>query len=144
MHLFVQILLPIRHYFIPGYVDWTSEGYYFAWRMKIRSKSGSINLDIKDGKTGESTFVALKSFLNPIQVRAVSDDPLAMIRFLQKLEKIAVDKGIQTPEFYATWECSLNRSELLPVVDPTVNLLQVNYKWYGGNDWILPSPKVKK
>lgn len=64
IHFTIQLVLPVRHYFIPGYVDWTSEGHYFAWRMKIRHKEGKINLDIKDGVTGERTFVALKSFLN--------------------------------------------------------------------------------
>lgn len=143
LHIFIQLILPIRHYFIPGYVDWTSEGFYFAWRMKIRHKEGKIKIDIKDGVTGERTFVALKSFLNPIQVKFVAENPMSMYRFLKKLKVIASDRGINEPEFYAVWWATLNNGEKYLVVDSTLNLLDVNYKWYGNNDWILKPDRYK-
>lgn len=138
LHIILQLALPIRHYFIPGYVDWTSEGHYFAWRMKIRHKEGSIKVDIKDGVTGERTFVSLNSFLNPVQVKFLAENPMSMYRFFKKLEVIALDRGVQKPEFYAVWWASLNNNEQkYLVVDSTINLLEVDYKWHGNNEWIL-------
>lgn len=34
----VQLVLPLRHFFIPGNVDWTAEGARFSWRMKAGLK----------------------------------------------------------------------------------------------------------
>jgi len=34
----VQLLLPLRHYFIPGNVAWTAEGERWSWRMKAGLK----------------------------------------------------------------------------------------------------------
>ncbi len=40
----VQILLPFRHHLYPGDVNWTEEGHRWAWHMKLRSKSGDVDL----------------------------------------------------------------------------------------------------
>src|SRR5690606_9254244 len=39
-YLILQILLPIRHWFIKGDVLWTEEGHRLSWRMMLRSRSG--------------------------------------------------------------------------------------------------------
>jgi len=45
----VQILLPLQHFFIPGDVNWTSEGGRFSWRMKIAHKTApSLRFHITD------------------------------------------------------------------------------------------------
>lgn len=40
----LQLVLPIRHFFIPGNVLWTEEGHRYAWRMKLRAKH--VDLEI--------------------------------------------------------------------------------------------------
>ena len=41
-----QIILPLRHYIIPGNVFWTEEGHKLSWRMMLRSKRGSAVFNI--------------------------------------------------------------------------------------------------
>src|SRR5699024_839722 len=44
----IQLLLPIRHWFIKGDVLWTEEGHRLAWRMMLRSRSGYSTFKIVD------------------------------------------------------------------------------------------------
>ncbi len=37
----VQSIVPLRHFFIPGNVDWTAEGARFSWRMKAGLKQAT-------------------------------------------------------------------------------------------------------
>jgi hypothetical protein len=41
--LAVQALIPLRHWFYPGPVNWTEEGHYFSWRMMLRDKGYELH-----------------------------------------------------------------------------------------------------
>lgn len=47
-----QVLVPLRHWLIPGWVDWTEEGTLYAWRMKLRDKRGELTFTLRDPLTG--------------------------------------------------------------------------------------------
>lgn len=55
----VQLVVPLRHFFIPGNVDWTAEGARFSWRMKAGQKQATrMEIVIEpplaaDGSAGE-------------------------------------------------------------------------------------------
>jgi hypothetical protein len=57
VYFIIQIILPIRHWFIPGDVLRTEEGHRLSWRMMLRTKSGTINYKIVDKETGKITHV---------------------------------------------------------------------------------------
>ena len=42
--LLLHIAIPLRHFFIPGNVTWTEEGYYFSWHMMLRDKKRHCNI----------------------------------------------------------------------------------------------------
>ena len=49
--LLVQIVVPLRHFAIPGNVNWTSEGDRFAWRMKAASRRpGPLKIVLRDAR----------------------------------------------------------------------------------------------
>lgn len=62
----VQLVVPLRHFFIPGNVDWTAEGARFSWRMKAGQKQATrmeIIVDpgtTPDGSSAEIDWDALQ------------------------------------------------------------------------------------
>lgn len=54
----VQLLVPLRHYAIPGDVLWTDEGSNFAWLMMLRNKEGSVRFRVRDPRWDESANLA--------------------------------------------------------------------------------------
>lgn len=46
--LSVQILVPLRHWAIPGDVHWTGEGTRFSWMMMLRSLTGFVQFRVVD------------------------------------------------------------------------------------------------
>ncbi|OAI46721.1 hypothetical protein AYO44_10780 [Planctomycetaceae bacterium SCGC AG-212-F19] len=46
--LALQLLLPLRHYALPGPTEWTEEHGRFAWRMMARWKEGDVQFSLFD------------------------------------------------------------------------------------------------
>lgn len=78
----LQILLPLRHHFIPGNVLWTEEGHRYAWRMKLRGKSVALRMFIHEGDNSIRQ-VDWSRGLSPRQIMAVSKQPDMMLDWLQ-------------------------------------------------------------
>lgn len=138
VYVLIQLFLPFRHYLTPGDVDWTSEGFYFAWRLKVRSKVSSAVIKLKDGPNGELVTVNPYKFLNTLQYQAVCDDPAGMYSFVQQLKKKGPSLGVNQPLFYLTWYSSMNSHPKQLVVDSTVEFGSLKHKLFGGDAWIIP------
>ena len=42
LYIFLQCVIPLRHYLYPGDVNWTLEGDRMAWRMKLNAQRKHI------------------------------------------------------------------------------------------------------
>lgn len=82
----LQAILPVRHHFIPGDVNWTEEGHRLSWRMMLRQKSGSVRLEVVDLDTNEKWNVDLYEYLTPKQSLAVASKPDMLWQFIQILK----------------------------------------------------------
>ena len=67
-----QVLLPLRHFAIPGNVHWTEEGHNFAWHMKLRDKDSSGFFVVADTASGKTWEVDLRDYLNSRQRRKMT------------------------------------------------------------------------
>ena len=90
----IQVILPIRHFFIPGSVHWTEQGHHYAWHMKLRSKRGKGFYIAKDKKTGEEFIIDPKDYLVQRQISKVNRDPHLIWQFCQLIKKDFQQKGI--------------------------------------------------
>ena len=70
----IQVIVPIRHFFIPGSVDWTEEGHRYSWHMMLRSKNAIGIYTAKDKKTGTEFVINPKKYLTTRQSRKFSLD----------------------------------------------------------------------
>jgi hypothetical protein len=133
-----QVMVPLRHFAIPGKVHWTEEGHNFSWHMKLRDKvSGGFFL-VTDVATGEEWEVDPREHLSSIQASKMASRPEMILQFARYLEERARRDGYQDIEVRANIVSSLNGRPPQRLVDPAVDLTQVRRPWIGHAPWILP------
>jgi hypothetical protein len=118
--LVVQLVLPTRHFFIPGDVHWTEEGHRFAWHMMLRNKRCAMTVRMIDGD--DTTEIEVRDYLTRRQARVTMGNPDMVRQFALELANREADGGV-LPQVYADVECSLNGGPRGPLVDPEVDLV---------------------
>ncbi|MEG9327308.1 HTTM domain-containing protein [Salinimicrobium catena] len=135
----VQLLLPVRHWFLQDDVLWTEEGHRLSWRMMLRSKSGIIRFKVVDKSNRQDTIIVdQKEYLSPKQLRAMPSKPDLIWQFAQRLEKEYAEQGREV-EVYVKSRLSVNGRPYQPFIDPSVDLAKVKWDHFRHAPWILPS-----
>lgn len=132
----IQILLPVRHWFIKGDVLWTEEGHRLSWRMMLRSRSGYSSFRIYDKKTNHRIFYDFNSELTQKQLNMIGEKPDAIWQLAQRIKKEYAQKGIDVSVF-VDCNVSINRKPYLKLINPDVDLAQAEWNYFSHNDWIL-------
>lgn len=134
-----QILLPLRHLAIKGDVLWTEEGHRMAWRMMLRSRSGTIGYRLVDKDNGKVTHIDLKDYLTPKQRGRVAAYPDFAWQFAQHLKAEYARKG-ENVQVFVNNRVKINQGDFHQFIDPEVDLGAVPWKHFSTNAWILPAP----
>ena len=132
----LQVLLPIRHFFIAGDVSWTEEGHRMSWRMMTRAKSGKNYFKIRDKNTGLVWYEPPDKYFDQCQLREIAVLPditwqaARHIRdeYRQQNREVAV---------YAINKVCLNYREARLLIDTNVNLAGIDWQPFGAKSWIL-------
>ena len=129
--LLAQLLLPMRHLLYPGDVNWTEEGFRFAWRVMLVEKTGSVTFFVRDPQDGETWVVVPRDYLTAAQEKQLSFQPDMILQFAHFIEDEIGRDVVVSAEAYV----SLNgrRGQLL--IDPDVDLTEVPYSLWP-RDWI--------
>ena len=135
-----QVLMPLRHWVIPGNVLWTEEGHRMSWRMMLRSKSGFIRYTIKDKDTKQVLPIDWRQYLTPKQQRHIATHPDCIWQYAQFLHKQMKEKG-HNVTVHASSLVSVNGNKRQELIDKTVDLAAVEWNYFGHNSWILPYQK---
>lgn len=128
----VQVLLPFRHFAIPGDPNWTEEGHRFAWHMKLRDKQSSATFHVTTD-AGRTIAVDPRDHMSFKQAFLMAGHPSRIVQFAHHLSDLHGGADVR-----AETSVSLNGRERTPLVDPTVNLAAAPLWWWGHADWILP------
>jgi len=138
MYLIVQLFLPIRHHLIKGNVDWTGEGQFFAWRMKMpHKKLHAFEVNVTHLQTQENYPINVS--ITDKQLNALIYYPYLMAQFkehiLQKLPK-----GVNTDEVKVTAnvQVSMNGHEAQDVYNTKLNLVSISDELYKASNYICP------
>lgn len=132
----VQVLLPLRHYAIPGNVHWTEEGRDYSWHMKLRNKESSAYFEVT---TGDGTrIVRPEEHLTGWQASKMASRPEMVVQYARYLERLSLDHGEGDVEVRAHVFSALNDRPPQRLVDETVDLTTVARPWWGHASWILP------
>ncbi|WP_108808000.1 HTTM domain-containing protein [Aquimarina spinulae] len=138
----IQILLPIRHWIIPGDVLWTEEGHRMSWRMMLRGRYGTTNFYVVDKNDPKALqkLISKNDYLSKKQLRLVSSKPDAMWQFAQRLkaEYATKEKDIA---IYVRSKVSINGKKYQTLIDPKVDLASASWNYFTTNPWILKYEK---
>jgi hypothetical protein len=132
-----QLLLPLRHFAIPGPVSWTEEGFRFAWHMRLRDKWGDVRFLVTDPESGQSWEVDPDDELLAFQEAEMGGKPDMILQYAHHLARQWQADGYDQVEVRADAVASLNDRPLVPLVDPTVDLA-AQPRTLGPASWILP------
>jgi hypothetical protein len=129
--------IPLRHYFIPGNVLWTEEGYYFAWHMMLRDKVGTAVFTMENKQTGERRTIVNEDYLTPFQAKKVFVNPKLTWEFCQKIKEIYAKLGFDIA-VYADVKVSLNGRPYTSLVNPDVDITSKPNPIFAPVGWLLP------
>lgn len=128
----LQLLLPLRHWIYGGDVLWDEQGMRFSWRVMVREKNGSVELEVIEKKSGKTHLVSPTKYLTRAQEREMSGQPAMILQFAHLVRDDFEARGLGPVEVRARALVSLNGRRAQLLVDPTVDLAQVE-------DGLLPA-----
>ncbi|MBY6187608.1 HTTM domain-containing protein [Marinobacter hydrocarbonoclasticus] len=132
-----QVLIPLRHYLYPGDPSWTEEGHRFAWRMKLRAKSGIIDFVLTEPESGRRWRVDPLDTLTPRQLRKMTCRPDMILQFAHHLADQTEAAGQPRPSVSARVKCTLNGRPYQTLIDPKVDLA-MEPRTLRTAHWIVP------
>jgi len=133
----LQIIIPLRHFFIDGNVNWTEEGHRFSWHMKLRDKSGTTRFYSIDPTTSERTEIDYKKYLKKWQYRKMRGRPYLIHSFANYLASELKASGNEDIKIIVTADIALNGRKRKKLIKPNVDLTNIQYGYWAHNDWIL-------
>ena len=141
-YLAIQVLLPLRHLLYPSNVDWTEEGYLYAWRMKLTAKDASARFFATDPATSTTWEIDPRPYFTRPALRASSYEEIARrpdltLQFAHHLASDLRRRGHANVEVRALVSASMNRRPRQLLVDPRVDLA-AQPRTLGPAPWIVP------
>ena len=141
-YLIIQILLPIRHWFIKGDVLWTEEAHRLSWRMMLRSRTGETQFKVIDKKTNERLPFNNTELLNEKQ-RSRLNAPDVIWQMAHKIKDHFKSQGKDVAVYAIRSSVSINSRASSRLIDPKVDLAAEEWSHFKHHDWVLDE-KVQK
>ena len=141
IYFVIQLILPLRHWFIIDPVLWTEEGHRLSWRMMLRSKSGYQKFTVVDTKTQKKEIINLNDYLSKKQQSAITTKPDMIWQFSQRIKKQYTKKG-KDVAVYVKGKVSVNGKSYQPLVNDTIDIASVKWNHFKHNEWLIPYKKT--
>jgi len=122
LHLAVQVLVPLRFFLYPGWVNWSEEGFRFAWRVMLIEKAGQVEFEVVMPSTRERFQIYPRRELTPLQYRMMATQPDMIHDYARHLKDRYREQGHPDAKVYARAWVSLNGRPSQPLIDPNVDL----------------------
>jgi hypothetical protein len=133
--LALQVLLPLRHWLYPGDVNWTNEGFRFAWRVMLVEKTGQVEFVVRDGDATERVFPERE--LTRLQYAQMSIQPDMIQEYARHIaERYRRRLGRDVAVYADAW-AQLNGRPSARLIDPEVDLGRTD-KSLAPAPWIVP------
>lgn len=125
IYVVVQLLLPWRHYFYSGDVNWTEEGHFFAWHMKLRDKKSVCKFRYREIESGRVGDINILRYITPQQASHATGDPEMIVQLCRFLKQKMVQDGVADCEIYALTITSLNGRRPQTLVNSELDLASI-------------------
>lgn len=138
--LAVQVALPLRALVLyPSGVLWHEQGMRFSWRVMVRAKGGSVRFIVVDRTTQAKSEVEAETYLTAHQENEFAGQPDLILQLAHRIGRDQTENLGHPVSVYAETRATLNGRRARPLIDPTVDLMQVK-DGLGRASWILPPP----
>jgi hypothetical protein len=122
VHLIVQVLVPLRFLLYPGWVNWSEEGFRFAWRVMLVEKAGQVEFEVVVPSARKRFQVFPRRELTALQYRMMATQPDMIHQYALHLKHRYAERGYPDAEVYARAWVSLNGRPSHALIDPNVDL----------------------
>lgn len=129
--------MPLRHWFYPGNVLWTEEGYRFAWHVMLAEKTGHVTFLVEAPNHNIAFPLYPSDYLTYQQEKQMSFQPDMILEFAHYLEKQMRKQGLGDVIIRAEAYVSLNGRPSQLFIDPTIDLT-AKHNSLAPKSWILP------
>lgn len=136
-YLLLQAALPLRFLLYPGWVNWSEQGFRFAWRVMLIEKTGQVEYVAVSSATEQRFRIYPRRELSKLGFRMMSTQPDMIHQYALHIAERYRKKGLGDVRVYADAWASLNGRPGQRLVDPNVNLAAVP-RSLGSSDFILP------
>lgn len=133
----IQFLMPWRHLAYPNDVLWTEEGMRWSWKVMIREKNGDIMYRVRQGS--REFEVSPRRYLTADQEREFSGQPDMILQLAHHIANVHTVQG-KRPEVRVDAWVSWNGRRRARMIDPTVDLAQIEDRIWPPATWILAEP----
>ncbi len=137
--LLAQVLVPLRHWTIPGDVAWNEAGHRFSWRMKLRDKQGTATFYVVKNNQ-PALIVDPKTHLNFKQAWKMACIPDLIWQYAQFLDKQYTDVETDDVKVFVDTSCSLNTRPATPLINRLVDLTAIP-RTEPVQNWVVPNAK---
>ena len=139
--LVIQLILPFRHVFFKGDVDYNGIGQRFSWRMKIMYKESDINYFIYNPMNKEKYEVDVTKMLTHKQYNNLKYFPDLIVPLAKKIKTEAKDKfGIKNAKVTCEYRLAfMGKNEQL-FFSPSINLANLSTQ-KPTNKWLWEQKK---
>ncbi|RYG46286.1 MAG: hypothetical protein EOO01_16425 [Chitinophagaceae bacterium] len=134
-YFLIQLILPMRHWFIPGDVLFTEEGHRLSWRMMLRHRTGWVNFRVVDASSGKPLAYDTGAQLTKRQLKTMQTHPDMIWQMARRIHSDFLGKGIRV-KVYVDAFCSVNREPAKQLIDPSVDLAATDFFYFEHSPWI--------
>lgn len=135
-YLIIQILLPVRHWFIKGDVLWTEEGHRLSWRMMLRSREGEAFFKVIDKKTNKEVSFTNETLLSSKQ-RSRLNTPDVIWQMAHKIKDYFKAQGKDVAVYVSNSKVTINGKNGSRLINSKVDLTLEKWSHFKHHDWIL-------
>ena len=132
----IQLLLPLRHFVIPGNVHWTEEGNRFAWHLLLRVKTARLAFIVEEPSTSKRWVEDLRQHLTPYQI-SKARLPDMILQFAHHLKGLYAAQG-RDVEVRVEAVARLNGRPEQWFIFGNRDLTQISRPYIPPADWIEP------
>jgi hypothetical protein len=133
----VQWLLPLRHFLYAGPVNWTEQGFRFAWRVMLVEKTGHVEYEIASSSPRRRFRHLPRDELMPLQVKMMSTQPDMIHDYARHLAARYEALGYRDVEVRADAWVAFNGRPSQRLIDPTADLAR-EPRSLRAKSWIVP------
>ena len=118
----IQVALPLRHLAYPGAVNWTEEGFRFAWRVMLVEKRGQVEFEVRTAAPPGRFTVLGGDDLTPLQRAMMATQPDMIHDYAHHLADRWRARGYAGVSVRADAWVTLNGHPARRLVDPAADL----------------------